>query len=226
MDIQLSKSIIYVIGFAGFLIGFVLRNFTQKYTSFLRFSILKIWLITKSKDKAVFEFEGHLPTTLRYVKNVTSIGTAMVKQYHNAQSVYLFIGDCDFLEIEENENILHRLEELSNFKALHIRSSIKLEQLRERYESQGDRADRVFNIIAKTSEQKKFKVNSAMTFRGSVVDYGVSFSIYSFSTISSDGAIYPAIVTSLSSTSSIGYATKEAAVSSALEALLKEKNVR
>lgn len=226
MDAETPKAVVYLLLVAGFLAGFLVRQFSKKFIEFLKFNVLRAWMKLRAEKDAIFEFDADLHATIRYVSTVKAVGAAMVKQYSNAQSVVLFMGDCDFLDYEENEALLHRLEELSNHKALSIVSSERISPLKEKYNDRSPRRQRILALLTKISDEKRFKNKTAMVFRGSFVDYGVGYSIYRFQTISSTGSIYPAIITNISSSSVLQFANKESAVKPILDMLTSERFIR
>lgn len=223
MPTETPIAIVYLLLVAGFLAGFLVRQFSRKFIDFLRYNWLRFWMATRADKDAVFEFQAEMLTTIRYVASVKAIGTAMVKQYRNAQSVNLFFGDCDFLDHEENERLLHRLEEFANLGALTAYSSESFSALEDKYHERAPRRNRIYALLEKLNLDKRFQHRPGMKFRGSFVDYGVGYAIYRFQTISSDGSIYPAVIINISSSSVIQFANKEISVASTLDTLIAEK---
>ena len=95
------------------LCGYIFRNLMSRFLECAWWNF-KVWK-TRKKDgqSKMFQYTGSADISFRYVHTAHAIGTAMLRQYENAQRVVLFFGDCDFLLLEKMNHFSHALRSLT-----------------------------------------------------------------------------------------------------------------
>ena len=210
---------------AGWFVSYFFRHmiFGRIENSVVR--VRRLLLRFRKLENRFLDIPASIQCNVRHVDNVNAIGAVMLRQYsENAQRVIIYVGDCNFLEEDGNSNLLNHLLALSDTAGtLKIVSSHDLNKFREKYDLPGPgnrRSREIYQLLKKLDETGHFLHNRDLRFRGSFVDYGSSYAVFTYHADNENaGDIYPGTVVSLTSERTISFGDRQVAIRSMLQVL-------